>query len=177
MAPRDGLLRSVSLPLGALFAALTAAYTGWLFGQAKGRVLWMRRGLWLHLVVQACVAGFGFVALVQPWIGLGKDVTDRSSAFLLAALAAHAIFVATEPLAAPRGREREFHRASRLITRGPLAARHWFLGAGTGIVVPAILLVSTDSASMASFAGVLALVGLYVEEDVLVRAGQASPIS
>ena len=32
-----------------LAALVSAGYTGWLFGQAKGRVLWMQQGLWLRL--------------------------------------------------------------------------------------------------------------------------------
>ena len=45
-----------------------------------------------------------------------------------------------------------------------------------GAVLPLALLASSHPAAWAA-AGVLALVGLAVEQDVLVRAGQALPIS
>jgi hypothetical protein len=47
---------------------------------------------------------------------------------------------------------------------------------GLGIFLPAGLLMLSPGAGW-NVAAVLALAGLYVEEDVLVRAGQALPIS
>jgi Fe-S-cluster-containing dehydrogenase component len=49
--------------LTALLAAATAAYTAFLFGQAKGRDLWQSPLLGPHLLVQALLAGS---VLVQP---------------------------------------------------------------------------------------------------------------
>ena len=40
-----------------------------------------------------------------------------------------------------------------------------------------LLLLLADSPAVWAIAGALTLVGLYVEEDLLVRAGQALPIS
>jgi ferredoxin/formate-dependent nitrite reductase membrane component NrfD len=176
-APGGSIVQRASLALGALLAALTASYTGWLFGQAKGRVLWMRRGLWLHLAVQAAVAGLAFVFVLDPWIDLLGGAFERAGLFLLVGLALHAVFVFTEGLAAPRQREREYHRAARLITRGPFATAHWSLGVVAGIALPVLLLLLADSPAVWATAGALTLVGLYVEEDLLVRAGQALPIS
>jgi hypothetical protein len=45
-----------------------------------------------------------------------------------------------------------------------------------GVLVPAALLIS-DFPGLWLVAAFLALVGLFVEEDTLVRAGQALPIS
>lgn len=163
----------VGLPL----AALTACYTGWLFAQSKGRVLWMRRGLWLHLIVQALVAGAAMVLVLQPMLAMPESLVTGMVASLLAALAAHLAFVLTEDRMAPKRREREFRRAVRLISRGPFAVRHWSLGIALGILVPVLLLLTADSPAVRSVAGAAALVGLYVEEDLLVRAGQALGIS
>ena len=44
-----------------------------LFGQAKGRVLWMQRGLWLHLIVQALLAGSATLLLFAPLVGIDAD--------------------------------------------------------------------------------------------------------
>jgi hypothetical protein len=84
--------------------------------------------------------------------------------------------VAFEGRLAPRGREAEYEAALRLVTRGPYARAHWGLGVGVGALVPLALLL-VPGAAAASAASALALVGLYVEQDVLVRAGQALPIS
>ena len=70
----------------------------------------------------------------------------------------------------------EYARAVRLISHGPYARHHWFGGVLGGVVLPGILLALPVGA-LWPVAGVLALVGLFIEEDTLVRAGQALPIS
>ena len=158
-------------------AALTAAYTGWLFAQAKGRVLWMRRGLWLHLIVQAALAGAACVALTSfsrggaGWAGP-----------LLVACGAHLAFVLSESRGAPRGREAEFARAVALLERGPFAERRRFGTIALGIVLPSVLaavvLIGVPvPGAWGAAAGLAALLGLASDEDLLVRAGQALPIS
>ncbi len=163
--------------VGSVLAALSACYTGWLFGQARGRVLWMRRGLWLHLIVQAVVAGSGFALLAIPVLELAAASIQRLRWCLVIALGIHLLFVLTEGNFAPAQREKEYERASKLITRGPFSLRHYALGLAVGILLPTLLLLATPASWVGSLAGVLALVGLYVEKDTLVRAGQAQTIS
>jgi hypothetical protein len=96
----------------------------------------------------------------------------------VAALVFHAAFIALAGLEAPRGREDEYRRALGLVRRGPWAKRHLWLGIVAGHVLPLLLLLAPPAAPPAlALAGVLALVGLWTEKDVLVRAGQAIPIS
>ena len=155
----------------ATLGGLTAAYTGWLFGQARGRVLWMRRGSALHLLVKAAVAGSAALCLA----GL---VPARG--VLLASLGLHAAFVLAEDLLAPKKREAEYARASALVKHGPYSKTHWRLGFQLGILVPAVLLgfsFAGIAAPLAVAAGLSALIGLYFEERTWVQAGQALPIS
>ena len=163
--------------VGALLAVLTACYTGWLFGQSKARVLWMRRGLWLHLIVQACIAGSALGLVADPLLALPAASRELLRWCLVAGLAVHALFLATESLCAPVLREKEYRRASRLITHGPFAARHYAIGVVTGILLPFGLLAAPEAGGAWVLAAILALAGLYVEEDTLVRAGQAQTIS
>jgi len=172
----DGPAGTATLACGAVLAALTACYTGWLFAQAKGRVLWMRRGLWLHLIVQALVAGAAFALAGGPLFGLPAGSISMLRGTLAASLALHLLFVVTEGAAAPARRGEEYARAVRLVTHGPYALRHRALGIFAGAVVPSLLLLAPLPAAWTA-AGALALVGLYVEEDILVRAGQALAIS
>jgi len=81
-----------------------------------------------------------------------------------------------EHRAAPARRESEYHRAAALVHRGPFAARLRWIGLGLGTVAPLLLLVLSPPAAW-TVAAVLALIGLYVTQDVLVRAGQAPAIS
>ncbi len=165
------------LPPAFALAALTAAYTGWLFGQSKGRVLWMRRGLWLHLIVQATVAGAAVYLACAPLLELAAEQTALLRNVLLAGLIIHGAFILTEGAAAPRGRSPEYRRALKLITGGPYAWRHYGIGIAVGIVTPLVLLGFSAAMPATIAAGVMALLGLYTEEDILVRAGQALSIS
>lgn len=162
--------------LTAVAAALSACYTGWLFGQAKGRVLWMRTNLWLHLIVQAVVAGAAG-ALLLGVAGLDVPGSERLGLVLLVALVLHALLVLTEGRFSPKGREPEFARTIGLVKRGPYANLHWRFGVGLGIALPILLLLFAPATAAVLAAAVLALVGLGIEKDILVRAGQALSIS
>jgi len=164
----------------AVFAVWTAGYTAKLFAQAKGRVLWMQRGLFTHLVAQALVAGAGLLLLAHPFLpGAGPLEHRAIVAILVVGLVVHAYCTLAKARAAPRGRSAEYAQAVALVTRGPYARRHWVCGVALGIALPlALLLLPLPSTTLvASLAALAALVGLASEEDVLVRAGQALPIS
>jgi formate-dependent nitrite reductase membrane component NrfD len=110
------------------------------------------------------------VAALAPGVEALRGLTVGS-------LIAHLGFTLAEPWLAPEKREREYRLASHLVTRGPWALQHWALGVALGVVVPLVLLVAVGSPAASVTACVLALAGLAVEENVLVRAGQALPIS
>jgi len=178
-----GLLRATRLDLGALFilptiiaAALSAAYTGWLFGQAKGRVLWMQQGLWLRLILQAVTAGSALLLALAPLLGLDAAHTLGLSGTLLASLGLNLFYSVFESRLAPRGREAEYARTLALIKRGPFAKEHAYGGLLLGIIIPILLIVFGGTLGV-TLAGLLALYGLWVEKSLLVRAGQALPIS
>jgi hypothetical protein len=161
-----------------LCGGLAACYTGWLFGQAKGRVLWMRRGLWAHLIVQALAAG-GACALVLAQLGLdfGERGIELLEWSLVAWLVLHLAMTLTEGKFSPKNREVEFARAHRLVSKGPYAKRHWTFGVGLGIVLPIVLLLLPLPPAAGLVIGALVVYGLFTEEDILVRAGQALSIS
>ncbi len=171
---RGNLLGALAVVTG----GLTACYTAWLFAQAKGRVLWMKRHLWVHLIVQATLAGSAFLALLSyglDWEEL-DGVLPTLKSIMLTSLAAHLIFTLLEDRMAPKGREAEYHRASRLVTHGPWMKRHWLGAVLVGTLIPIVLLVLPFSFGL-QLAAVLMLGGLWIAEDVFVRAAQALPIS
>lgn len=160
-------------------AGLTACYTAFLFGQAKGRVLWMQRFYWAQLLVQASLAGSALLLLLAPFIGLPERVVTSLRVDLFAAALLQGFFVAIGSRLAPRGREAEYASAHRVLTQGPLAGR-LKLGLSIGALVVALLPtffgVELPSA-VDSLAAICALAGLYLVEDAFVRSGQALPIS
>lgn len=171
--PVTGLL----LGAGSILAAGSAAYTGWLFAQARGRVLWMQRGFWLQLLVQAVLGGAAVLLLGREMFGFPEASDSVLRVTLGAALLAYLGFKVLEPRLAPRARKKEFARAVRLVHRGPYAARHRWLSLGMGVLVPLIALAVPEAAWLWKLGAVCALAGLWNEEDILVRAGQALPLS
>jgi Fe-S-cluster-containing dehydrogenase component/formate-dependent nitrite reductase membrane component NrfD len=167
-------VRLVLVILTAIAALLTACYTAWLFAQAKGRVLWMRRSLAIHLIVQAILAGLS-LALLFNWF-LDLDASHLRQGMFIA-LAAHLVLTMSEGKFSPEGREEEYARVHALIARGPFAGRHWNIGMLVGVMIPALILIVPAAPWLWSIAAIPVLIGLFVEEDVMVQAGQALPIS
>jgi hypothetical protein len=129
----------------------------------------------LHLVVQAVMAGSAALLLLGPLgLGGGEDLGQGLVQLLQVSLALHLVYTLLEGRLSPPGREAEYHRASRLITHGPYKVTHWGVGIVAGVLLPLALLMKPE---LAPLAGLLVLVGLWAEEDLLVRAGQALPIS
>jgi hypothetical protein len=135
----------------------------------------MRRGLALTLAIHALVAGAGLLLLVLPIVGIPAAGHELLRGTLMVGLLAGFGLDRIEGRCAPKGRRREYERALRLLTHGPYAARRRLALIG-GSLVPALLLVAGTPSTWA-MAGLLALAGLYVEQDLLVRAGQSQPIS
>jgi hypothetical protein len=97
---------------------------------------------------------------------------------LALALVAHAGLLALELFS--RHPVRDVALAARLVTRGAYRVRFWAGVMGAGIAVPLLLLVlaaAWDSVGVSVLAALLALAGLWVWEDVWVRAGQSVPLS
>jgi len=157
-------------------AALSAGYTGWLFGQAKGRVLWMQQVLWLRLIVQATAAGAALLGTLAPFFRLEHDQRVGLNGTLLVSIGILLLFSVCESQLAPAGREQEYQRTLALLKKGPYAHEHAFVGLLLGMILPVVLLVFGGEAAW-QLAGLLALLGLWSEKNLLVRAGQALPIS
>jgi len=131
----------------------------------------------LHLIVQAVVAGAALLMMGSTMLELDATSVGVLRWTLVAGLILHATFIAAEGLLAPAAREVEYHRATKLVTRGPFAARRYAMGVVMGIVLPLLLLAVSGNGGTWLLAATLVLLGLYVEEDTFVRAGQASRIS
>ena len=173
----SGALLAIGIP-AALFGLGTASYTGMLFTQAKGRVLWMRRYWWAHLSVQAILSGAALILMAEHIAGpvIPEGAEGALEGLFLASLLTHLVFTLVEGKLAPAGREREYQRAHALVSRGPWALTHWMLGVGVGIVLPLMILLLVPGPLLPA-AGAFVLIGLWAEEHVLVTAGQALPIS
>ncbi len=155
---------------GILLGALSAAYTGFLFAQCRGRDLWQNRALPLALIVHAALAGSAGLLLlgaVHPlptaWAGLLPPV-------LIVALAVHLALLTGDALVPAHTSEAE--AAGRQLRHGRYAAWYWVgLLAGTALPLLTALAGLTDAAAL------LALLCLFPYQHAYVQAGQSVPLS
>ncbi len=151
----------VGLPL----AVLTAAYTAYLFAQAKARDLWQSALLPPHLVVQAGLAGSAailpFAAWLEPTL-VPAVVWLLSVSSMLHLLLVLGEVTVTHPTAHAK-------LATWEMVRGRYA---WFFWAGivgvlAGAAAPVLGMIAIP----------LALAGLLAHEHAFVQAGQAVPLA
>lgn len=163
----------VSLPL----AALTAAYTGWLFGQAEGRDLWQSPLLAWILLAQATLAGAA--SLIIAGVFADADATRPFAArVVLGAAIAWALMTIVELSGSTHATE-QARKAAHNMTSGPYAAQFW-TGVALGMIVPgalAAVYLASGGAALLVVAAVSAHAGLISAEHAFVRAGQSVPLS
>jgi Fe-S-cluster-containing dehydrogenase component/formate-dependent nitrite reductase membrane component NrfD len=196
LAGRPDLISLVVVPVVPL-ALAAAGYSAFLFGQAEGRDFWQSALVLPHLVVAAGMAGAAalmltLATLAQPgpadpceWgsdgqlrCSLDSGALDGLLAILLVTLVLHFVLLALELFS--RHPVHDAALAARLITRGAYRLRFWVGVVGGGVVVPVALVLAAaalDSSAVAGVAALLALAGLWLWEDVWVRAGQSVPLS
>ncbi len=176
-------LEPAVLWLGAVFAALSAVYSAFLFGQAKGRVFWRSPLVPLHLLAQAIVAGASALLLVAVAGSLFWNLWLMDPAFdflyyqLIGALVAHSALTFGELFTPEETVEKT--RAARLITKGVFRKAFWGGAVVCGMIVPLIALVTglAQNGPIAAIVSLLALGGVFVWEHLWVQAGQAVPLS
>ena len=181
--------------MGRSTSTTTRSTLGSLFAQAKGRVLWMQRGLWPTLIVQALIAGAAALLLLGPLFdGIGGLAYAAGPGILhgilIVSLGLHLCWFAfghkLRPADKEASRDPEYRQAWALFASGPRA-----LGLRLHLVgwVLAILTLGLAAAIgsepwarealwwLDGFAALLALAGLHRVEHDFVQAGQELPIS
>jgi Fe-S-cluster-containing dehydrogenase component/formate-dependent nitrite reductase membrane component NrfD len=167
------------LPLavvGAPLAAMTAAYTAWLFAQARARDLWQSPLLPPHMLVQAVLAG---AAVLLPVAAIQEPAVVRPLLGLLAGSAVvHLLFVLGETtLPHPTAHAA---LANHELTRGRWRTYFW-TGASllltTAAATVAPMVAGSLSLGLASCLALAALTALAAHEHAYVQAGQSVPLA
>jgi formate-dependent nitrite reductase membrane component NrfD len=151
--------------IGAPAALLTAAYTGYLFAQAKARDLWQNPLAPLHLVVQALIAGAAVLLLLTA---LPHASDSRVFAWLLLlACSAHLQLVLAE------------HTLTHVTAHARLAAWEMTRGSYARWFWAGVLLAAIGVAApwLGPIASAPALLGLFAYEHSYVQAGQGVPLA
>src|SRR5688572_6352458 len=168
----DGLLRGLALPALALGAG-AAGYSAFLFGQAEGRDFWQSSLLLPQLLVSALAAGAASL-LIAGWIPVADPRAMGALAMLLLlSLLVQALILFAELFGSHASVD--VARAARLITRGPWSGRFWGGVIVIGIVAPMALVAWGPGPAV--LGALFALAGLWIYEDLWVKAGQSIPLS
>jgi Fe-S-cluster-containing dehydrogenase component/formate-dependent nitrite reductase membrane component NrfD len=167
-------LRVLAGPV-AIVAAATAGYSAFLFGQAEGRDFWQSPLLLPHLLVAALVAGSASLLLAARALGSAQIIVGGLGIVLWSSLLVSALVLFAELLTSHATQDAA--RAARLLTRGPLRRPLWAGVVGGGIVLPLVLLMSASVPFGSELAAALALGGLWLWEELWIRAGQMIPLS
>jgi Fe-S-cluster-containing dehydrogenase component/formate-dependent nitrite reductase membrane component NrfD len=168
-----GLLTALSLP-AALLAAAAAGYSAFLFGQAEGRDFWQSPLLLPQLLVSAAMAGTAALLLAELGWRREREPLEDLAGYLMVTLVVQGVLLIAEVSAFHGGVEAA--RAARLLVRGPFRARFWGGVVLAGTLLP-LLLVWLGGGVGLGVGAVLALAGLWLYEDLWIRAGQALPLS
>lgn len=163
---------AVRMPL-IVFAVLTAIYTAFLFGQAKGRDFWQSRWLPLHMLTHSLTAGAAAFAVFAP------AVTEPSWHWLIRwtlvlAVALHLVGDAFELFGAHSSGDSK--RTAQDISTGKYKNLFWIGAVLVGSIVPALVAAMLPTA-MLPVAGILALVGVFIGQHIWVRAPQQITLS
>ena len=151
--------------LGAPAAVLSAAYTGYLFAQARARDLWQSPLAPPHLVVQALLAGAAVllpIALVRA-----SPAAALLARILLFACGMHLLLVLAEQTLTHATAHARL--AAWEMTRGSYARWFW-----AGVVLVALGVAAPWLGAVASAS---ALAGVFAHEHAYVQAGQAVPLA
>ncbi|MBV9646025.1 MAG: polysulfide reductase NrfD [Candidatus Eremiobacteraeota bacterium] len=155
---------------GVPLAVGTAAYTGYLFAQAKARDLWQNPLLPPHLVVQALIAG---AAALLPFVPVFEARAWQGTLIVLGiATLSHLMFVAAEVSLAHMTAHAQ--AAMRTMTHGRYAGMFW-----ASLVCAALAAIACISPvpRLAFVAVPLALAALFLYEHAYVQAGQSVPLA
>ena len=170
----DRLVEIVAIPT-AIFAAGTAGYTAFLFGQCEGRDLWQTPLLLPTLLAQAATAGGAGYTVLDLFMDVPEPTAVRW--VLLGGIIAGAALVSMEVTS--KGTP-HVEAAVHQMVRGDYMSRFW-VGVLVGLFAPAcvviIALAGNTGPALPAAAGVAALVGMWFYEDSFVRAGQSVPLS
>jgi Fe-S-cluster-containing dehydrogenase component/formate-dependent nitrite reductase membrane component NrfD len=168
----DALLDVLALPALALGAG-AAGYSAFLFGQAEGRDFWQSPLLLPQLLVSALMAGAAALLIAGVLPAADPRAAGALATLLMISLLGQALILFAELFGSHASVD--VGRAARLVTRGPWSGRFWGGVIVIGIAAP-LGLVAWGFAP-AVLGATFALAGLWIYEDLWLKAGQSIPLS
>jgi len=158
----------------ALFAIITAAYTAFLFAQAKGRDFWQSPVLSLHMINHSIMTGASVFAIALALSTSNSGWETYLQTVLYVSVGFNLLIMLIE-LATPHVTS-DAKRTVKMILSGKYKTLFWLGVILIGNIIPLLLnMVGTTGSS--ALAGLAVLVGSYITEHIWVQAPQQIPLS
>jgi len=160
---------------GALLALVTAIYTAFLFGSAKGRDFWQSPLLSLHMLLNSMIAGGSAVAVLGFVTGMDGAVSGAVRLLLAVSFALHLVVMGLELYGKHPSLSSE--RAAEIIRHGALKQQFWTGSVVIGNLLPLLAAIVSPEPALLAVAALLGLAGVFYTEKVWVLAPQSVPLS
>jgi len=182
----QGLTQPAIAPLiywpAALFAIASAGYSAFLFAQARGRDFWQSPLLFWHLLTESISAGaavlmvIGSLELITPFQFMSAQMFSWLKNALVISLFAGLSMIFSD-LFMNHGSE-ELRRSAALLIKGALCKQFWIFVILLGVIIPIVLMFWPSRSLIPNVtASLLVLVGLWIYENLWIKAGQSVPLS
>jgi len=169
------LFETISLWCGALFALLTATYTAFLFGSAKGRDFWQSPMLLLHMFLNSLLAGGSAMLVLGVVTSSAPDLSETLRPALAGGFVLHILVMLLELFGKHPSKSAE--RAAEVILHGSLKKTFWYGSFMLGNVLPLLLCLAVSSPVILAVAAICGLCGVFYTEKVWIHAPQTVPLS
>ena len=167
------VINKVSMWITAIFAVVTAIYTAFLFGQAKGRDFWQSPTLSIHMLVHSVLAGASVMGIIN-WINGGELIHAFLTTTLLSCLVINMFILVIELFTTHPTNDTKITVDS--IVRGRYKLLFWFGVIFIGNLLPVALILMGITGAMPVIS-LLVLIGIYITEHIWVEAPQRIPLS
>ncbi len=168
-----GIVGTIIYWIAAALAIITAVYTAFLFAQARGRDFWQSPMLSVHMLVHSIMAGAALFALVNLAVAGGENWESFVGTVMMIAISINLIvllleFATTHPTA-------DAKKTAKMITKGKYKNAFWAGAILLGNAIPFFLALAHSlilSPLLLAAAGACVLIGIYITEDIWVKAPQ-----
>ncbi len=169
------VLEQAALLGSTIFALLTAVYTAFLFGAAKGRDFWQSPMLLLHMLLNSLLAGGSFMLVLAVFTADASVLLPLLRMVMAAFFGLHIAVMLIELYGKHPSLSAE--RAAEIIRGGSLKNQFWKGSFLAGNVLPLLLVLLPDNPLLLLAAAILGLSGVFFTEKVWVLAPQRIPLS
>ena len=171
----DGLNKAI-LWGTAIFAAITAVYTAFLFAQAKGRDFWQSPTLAIHMLVHSFMAGAAVFMIIGTFVESSGDWMSLLSTILISGIIINLFTIVIELITTHPTEEAK--RTVDMIIKGRYKNTFWGGVIVFGNLIPiAILWFAGMNTMTLAITGLIVLIGIYFTEKIWVEAPQRIQLS